>query len=351
MGRGATNTASKILTCFVVATFCAGMWPSTVRTSAADLEPRSITMSNSLAAQHNVTYNVTVGIATMATLGSIRIQFCSNTSLIDDSCIAPFGFDASGVTLSNQTGAMGFVVSTSSTSNEIILTRPPTLQAPLSASYTFANVTNPSNSGSFYARVLTYASSDASGAYTDAGGLALALDPSLAISTEVPPYLTFCLGETITNFDCATATEPFSDLGELTPTVTSAAQSQLMVATNAANGYSMWATGTTMTSGNNIIDPMTGGISQKGASQFGLNLTVNTTPAVGQNPFGPGSGSVLAGYNQANHFKFLAGDALASSAVPDDKREYTVSYIVNTPANQPGGVYSTTLTYVCLANF
>ena len=167
----------------------------------------------------------------------------------------------------------------------------------------------------------------------------------------MPPYLTFCVGETITNFDCTSATEAFSDLGDLNPNVVSAAQAQMVVATNASNGYSAWVTGTSMTSGNNVLPGMSGGTAQKGVAQFGLNLRANTSPSVGQDPSGPGVGAVPAGYNQANHFRFNPGDTVATSPVPDNFRKYTVSYVVDVASGQPGGVYSTTLTYVCLANF
>lgn len=321
------------------------------RATAAQLAPRSLTLSSAMEADHNVTYKVTAGIPTTATVGSIRIQICSNTSLVDDSCVAPFGFDALNATLSGQVGISGFALSTSSTVNELVLTRPPTVQPPTVAAFTLTNITNPSNAGSNYARVLTYSSSDGTGPYIDAGGLAFAIDPSLALSAEVPPYLIFCVGENITGFDCATATEAFSDLGELSPALTSATQTQMLVATNASNGYSAWVTGSSMTSGNNALGAMAGGTAQKGTPQFGLNLRANTNPVIGQEPSGPGAGAVVAPYAQQNHFRYASGDTLVTSALPDDFRKYTISYIVNIAANQPGGVYSTTLTYVCLANF
>jgi hypothetical protein len=318
---------------------------------AAQLVPRSLTLSTALGAEHNVTYKVTAGLPTAATVGSLRIQFCSNTALVDDACVAPFGFDALNAALGSQTGAGGFTLSTSSTINELVLTRPPAFQPSATGAYTFTNITNPSATGSYYARVFTYSSSDGTGPYIDAGGLAFAIDPSLALSAEVPPYLTFCVGESITNFDCTTATEAFSDLGDLNPNLTSAAQTQMLVATNASNGYSAWVTGPPMTSGNNVLSAMTGGTPQKGTPQFGLNLRANTSPSVGQEPSGPGAGTVTAPYAQLNHFRYASGDTIVTSPVPDDFRKYTISYIVNVAANQPGGVYSTTLTYVCLANF
>jgi hypothetical protein len=354
MARFIGKTArTRFFVALMVVSFCIGMGPfQFVPAQAAELTPRSLTLSGAYSATSNVTYRVTFGIPVTTMVGSVRLQLCSNTSLVDDSCIAPFGLDAINVNLDSQSGVSGFSYSPSdSTVNEIVLTRPPALQSNTMAQFTFTNIRNPSNAGSYYARIFTYASSNGTGPYTDAGGLAFVILPSLSVSTEVPPYLRFCLGESITNFDCTTTTEPFADLGNLTPTTTGAAQSQMVVATNAGNGYSMWVLGDSMTSGNNVITPMPGGAALKGTAQFGLNLRANANPPIGQDPLGPGSGGVAAGYNQPNLFRFNSGDTLASSPNPDDNRKYTVSYIVNVPATQPGGVYSTTLTYVCLANF
>jgi hypothetical protein len=319
--------------------------------NAAELRPRSLVMDDATAAAHYVTYSVGFNISDTTTVGSVRLQFCSNTSLIDDECNAPFGFSASDAVIASQSGSTGYTISVDSTDNELILTRPPTVQPATDVKFTLVNITNPSTAGTFYARILTYSSSNATGPYTDAGGLALAIAPSLSVSTEVPPYLTFCLGESITDFNCSTATDPFSDLGDLSPTTTSAAQTQMVVATNAQNGYSLWTTGASMTSGNNVIAPILGTASKKGTSQFGINLRANSNPRVGQDPAGPGSAGVTSGYSQPNQFRFASGDTLASATRPDDYRKYTVSYIVNVSANQPGGMYSTTLTYICLGNF
>ncbi|HSX35657.1 MAG TPA: hypothetical protein VLH84_01845 [Patescibacteria group bacterium] len=336
-----------------MATFLIGMWPSPYNNvQAAQISPRSLKLSDALPGAGNVTYNITMGVVTVSVVGSIRIQFCSNSALIGDPCTAPFGFDATSAVLSQQTGTSGFLISTDSTANELILTRPPAVQAATFVTLTFDNMSNPAAGGSYYGRFLTYASSDASGPSTDAGGVAFAIQGAIGVSAEVPPYLTFCVGEIITGTDCTTATEPFTDLGELSSVVTSVAESQLVVATNASNGYSMWAAGTSMTSGNNVITAMSGGTSQVNTSQFGINLRANTLPPGGADPSGPGTNGVItAGYNQPDHYRFVSGDVLADSFVPDNPLKYTVTYVVNIPSAQPGGVYSTTLTYICLGNF
>jgi hypothetical protein len=319
---------------------------------AAELIPRSIKLSNSLASQAGVDHELALRYATDDTVGSILIRFCDESPILSDPCSQPPGFDASSVTLSAQTGATGFVVYGGSTINEIILTRPSTpVSAGTNATYTLSNIQNPSDDGTLYARVLTFASSDASGSHIDAGGLALAINPAPTIQAEVPPFLIFCLGESISGFDCTTATEPFSNIGTLGPLVTGAAQTQLLVATNGSGGYSLRVLGGTMTSGNNVLPAMVGEPSQKGVSQFGMNLRANTAPIIGQNATGPGVATVQPDYNVPNEFRYQSGDVIASASAPDDFRKYTVSYVVNVVDGQPGGVYATTLTYIALANF
>jgi hypothetical protein len=319
---------------------------------AGQVAPRSLKLSDSTAsAQAGVHYQLDFTTPGISTIGSVKIEFCSNTSLLDDTCTPPAGFDISTASLASQSSSGPFAISSSTTQNEMILTRPPMFEPSAPLSFTFLDVRNPSVEGSYYARIFTYPSSDATGPFTDGGGLAFVINRSVNVDAEVPPYIKFCLGESITGFDCTTATEPFSDLGNLSPSFTSAAQSQMVIATNAQNGYSMWVSGSTMMSGGNVINAMNGTTATPGTSQFGLNLRANSAPAVGQDPSGPGSAGVTPNYNQQNIFRFATGDVLATVPQPDDHRKYTVSYVVNIPSGTPGGVYSTTLTYVCLANF
>jgi hypothetical protein len=308
-------------------------------------------MSNPDAAQTGVQYNIKFDLPFTATLGSIRIEFCDNTPLYGDACNPPFGFDTSGAALATQSGSVGYLLSGSSPSNELLLIRPPGLQSAALASYEVSGITNPATAGSLFARIYTYPTSNGTGPNIDFGGLALAINPNFDVAAEVPPYLTFCIGENITNYDCTTATEPFSDLGNFSPSITSAAQHQAVVATNAADGYSLRVSGSTMTSGGSIINAMSGTAAVKGTSQFGINLRANAAPVIGQDPQGPGSATVTAGYNQPNQFRFNSGDVLASSTDPNDFKKFTISYIVDIPNGQAGGLYSTTLVYLCLANF
>ena len=329
----------------------AGLLLSLRGINAAALDPRSIQLDNSAVSATNVTYRLDFSVATPGTLGSLEVQFCSNTSLIDDICDPPAGFDLSSANLVDQSGETGFSIHPLSTVNELILTRTPGAASAGQVAYTLDGVTNPSELGTTFMRIMTYPSDDASGAATDAGGLAFATNKALNLSVEVPPYLTFCLGESIAGFNCATAEGNFIDFGLLTPDRTGAGNTQMLVATNGASGYGIRLGGPTLTSGNNEIPPLSGQTSQQGVSQFGLNARANVVPSVGADVQGPGSGQPTVGYNNPDHYRFGSGEVIATSTQPEDFRKYTVSYIVNVSKDQPSGIYATTMTYICLANF
>ena len=333
------NVTSKLLIVIAMAALLVGAGPfSSVKVFAADLTPRSMTISDNVASAVAVRYDLQFTYATTGSVGSLLIQFCEEGPLPLTPCTSPAGFDASGIFLSSQSGETGFTIYSGSTANEIILTRPPSAaNAGTVATYRFDNVTNPDNDGPVYVRLLTFASSDATGPAIDTGGLVLAINPQANVTAEVPPFLEFCIGESIAGFSCSTATEPFSDVGTLGPLVTGAAQTQMLAATNGDGGYSLWVIGGTMTSGNNTLPAMAGGPSQQGVSQFGINLRANNAPIVGQEVTGPGSATVDPAYAQQNQFRYQSGDTLATVGDPDDFRKYTVSYIVNAAAGQPGG--------------
>lgn len=298
------------------------------------------------------TYTFSFTVSNISTIGSMDLLFCSNTPLQYDGCTTPAGFDVTNSQLSSQTGLTDFT-SFVDASNELVLSRTPTfVTEPLTVTLTFTNVLNPSSIGPYYARVAVYSSDNATGSTVDFGGLAFAIASNLQISSIVPPYLTFCVGITIPSLDCTTASGDYIDFGNLSSAHSSQAASQMLAATNAANGYVIQVYGETMTSGNNIIPAMTNdATSRPGTSQFGIDLRANTVPAIGNDPTGPGNGQPTVAYDDPNHYQFVSNDTVVSASNPDNYREYTSSYVVNTSSGQAPGVYVSTLTYVCAGSF
>ncbi|MDB5185107.1 MAG: hypothetical protein JWN38_915 [Candidatus Saccharibacteria bacterium] len=319
--------------------------------NGAFLGPRSITLSSSVAGA-TATHALRFTLSTAGSIGSIQILYCASSPLIGEVCTPPTGLTTAGASLSSQTGQTGFSILGGSPNNEIILTRPPAAASAGVVSYSFDNVVNPSTATSYYVRIFTYASTDATGSYSDYGGLAFAINNNVSVSATVPPYLIFCAAVTIPTFDCMNATGNNLDFGELSSVQSKQATSQMMATTNGKSGYSILLSGTTMTSGNDVIDALaTSDVSRPGVSQFGLNLRANSSPAIGADATGPGTASPTANYGQANFYRFGPNEAVAGNPIPDLTRRYTVTYVVNVPKDQPAGVYASTVTYVCLANF
>lgn len=323
----------------------------TLSVYGAELGQRSIILASDqpgATTQYQINFTIDYG----ETLGSVAIDFCSNSPLVTQVCNAPAGFNIQNAILSSQSGAGGFSISPLTSANDLILTRTPTVALAGTQSFTFTGVVNPTVVGTFFARIQTYPTADASGSSTDQGGIALAIVNEYTISATVPPYILFCVGVSISNYSCNQSNGDFINFGDLSVNYTSSAQSQMLVETNAQNGYSIVLSGNTMISGNNVLPPLSSDSPAiPGVSQFGINLTSNSQPAVGSLPAGPGNGVVTSAYATPNYYEFNNGNTLADSSSPSDPRLYTVSYIINIAKSQPAGIYATTLTYIGIGNF
>ncbi len=282
-------------------------------------------------------------------VGSINFQYCDDPIDVI-ACINPPGSDVTDATLTSQSGETGFTISSTGT-NQISLSRTPSVTSPQVNTYVFDNVTNPSNVGPFFVRISAFASSDGSGSAVSFSSVAGAITIGVNISSEVPDILYFCTAVTLPTTDCTDAIGYFIDLGTLSPGTTRFGTSQFLVGTNAANGYNVTANGPTMTSGTDIINQLPGPTASiHGSPQFGMNLRANLSPLLGADPT-PGTGSPSPNYNIPNRYTYNDGDIVASDPGRSLIELYTVSYIVNIKASQPAGVYNTTITYVCTAGF
>ncbi len=322
------------------------------RAYGVDLLRRSVTMSDSQTSAVTI-YKVAFDLPGSETLGSIKIEFCSDTPFVGAPCTPPTGLDLSGAALSSQVGETGFsILGSATTANSIVLTRSASATTATSVSYELANIVNPSVEGTFYGRLQTFASTDATSSENERGGLALSVNAPIQISTYVPPYLLFCVGVTISGFDCANASGDYVNFGNLSSSSTSSGTTQMLTATNAGNGFNITVNGNTMISGTNVIPGIAApDVSRPGTAQFGTNLVGNTSPTVGADPIGGGNATPAAGYDTPNFYKFAPGDIIATDTDTDAYRLFTNSYIVNIPKGQAVGVYVATLTYICLANF
>lgn len=302
------------------------------------------------------------------TVGSIKFQYCTTAS---GACTMPTGVSTTSATLGAQSGMTGFTM-VNATNGAPYLTRTPAAPSSNTAvSYTLQSVTNPTAANqTFFVRISTYATTDATGSPTDTGTVTAATATQILLDGTMPESLVFCTGATIGLTggvpDCATASSGAISFNQLfSPTDTASATSQMAASTNAGQGYAITVNGPTLTSGSNTVTAMTTATTGiRGTSQFGLNLKANTsattTTPVGTEvaPAANGTnyrGQAAAGYSTVDTFKFIPGEVVANSANGGaggtDAQIFTASYIVNVPGSQPAGTYTTTLTYICTPTF
>lgn len=319
---------------------------------AEQLTNRSISVSSAAPSAQSIhTFQFTY--VTTGVLASVAFEYCTNSPIITETCSVPLGLDVSPAVLDSSSGNSGFGIDNiHTTANKLVISRTPASAITAPSTYVFSNITNPSTPNQTeFVRISTFVSADAGIPITDNGSVAFATNPLFEVGAYVPPYLRLCTGITVAT-DCSWSLGNSLDLGSLTASQANKVQSQFAAATNSPSGYVVFAVGTTMTSGNNTI-PALGSpkIGVAGESQFGINLRANSSPAIGQNPTGLGTGVPTVSYNSPNLFVFRPGDAIASSAITTEYNRMTVSYLVNINKSQPVGVYSTTITYVATAQF
>ncbi len=326
-----------IYSCFAFAMMVAFI-PKMV--SAAQITGRSLVIGSSVASA-STTYSFTFTVPSDTVIKSADFEACTTAS---GTCTMPTGFSASSSSLTTQPinlgDASGWSADTGA-AGSLRLKNSTNVAAPAGVqTVSFSSVTNPSaDNETFFIRISTY-SDDAWSTLIDSG--------TVAASTAGQITVTATVGETLT-FTLASATVV---LGTLSTSATGSGTSSMSVATNAVSGYSVSYSGTTLSSGLNTITALeSASASTMNTKQFGINLMSNTTPAIGSDKSGTGSGLPTIGYDTADLFKFNSGDTIASAAGPTNSNTYTVSYIANIDGSTAPGLYSTVITYTATANF
>jgi hypothetical protein len=206
--------------------------------SALQLQSRSVTMSDSSASGGaittgvgsgtNVTYKVSFNTTAAGAAGSMVIDFCSQSPIIDNACAAPSGMSAAGATL-NATAGAGTVQTTTdnwavtASASQIKLADDNTgtspthdMQTSTTETFSLSGITNPTSADCpgtpddancpFYARIYTYTgnnynsssygSATSVGTYIDYGGIALSTTNPITITATVQEQLSFCVSST-----------------------------------------------------------------------------------------------------------------------------------------------------------
>ena len=307
-------------------------------------------------------------------IGSIKFEYCETAADVGAAtCTTPTGLVTTGATLGSQSGATGFAINNTTNGAPYLTRVAATTGTPILVSYSLDSIVNPSygattpdTNKTFFVRISSYNSTNATGAPVDTGVVNASTAEPIILTGIMPESLVFCTGETISLTsgvpDCATATPGDIQFDSLfSPTATAMASSQMAASTNAGSGYVITVNGPTLGSGSNSIAPLAAPTTPVvGVAQFGLNLRDNALPDIGfdvaPSPNGTNyRGQPAAGYDALDNYKFVTGEVVANSynavAGATDAQIYTVSYIVNVPGSQAAGTYTTTLTYICTPTF
>ena len=203
--------------------------------------------------------------------------------------------------------------------------------------YDSTNSTNASSATSYAIAV--------SGTFGDTGSITVNIlsDDQVAVTATVSQSLTFSISDNTIEFGTLSASAAqYADNSAGDASEVEA--HNLIVGTNASNGYTMTLNGATLTSGANTITAIgsSNTASSAGTEQFGLRMTASG-----------GSGAVTAPY-AASGFAFDTAafpDQVASASGASANTTYSARYLANITSNTEAGSHSSTLPYVATANF
>jgi hypothetical protein len=187
------------------------------------------------------------------------------------------------------------------------------------------------------------------GAFGDVGSTTISIlnDDQVSVTANVDQSITFTVSDNSIGFGTLNSGAARYATGDTSGNGSETEAHTLVVGTNASNGYSLTASGTTLTCsscGNATVSAIgaSNTASSAGTEQFGLRMTASG-----------GSGVVSAPYA-------AAGFAFDTAAFPDEvaaatgssaNTTYSVRYLANIAANTEAGSYTSTITYSATANF
>jgi len=379
--------------------------------SAALLTSRSITLSNSAADASSVSYNVkftapgNIG-ATGGSEGGVIIGFCSDTPLTGAPCTMPSGFSTSGVAVTGVKYA-GSAAGSNGTVSSIDFTAAPNANSGVKwtagSAYTggttfemtLTGIHNPTSTGSFYARITTYADKtaldtwtddDTLGSYADDGAVALAATNSVGVTAYVVESMVFCVSGANPGPTCGTSgqavTSPSLTLGETVGSVKALNTANLSTGT-------IYAQLSTNASGGAVVNLKSDATSCGGLYRNGntanCNIAPMATPANGSTGFSAGeayfgltvgaesdapgatgtSGALDStnGYDDTHYFiDYDAGDTtgvtssygsniLNTAGAPVNNKYVPITLGASISNVTPAGVYGATLNMIGVGTF
>jgi hypothetical protein len=333
---------------------------------AAQVTSRKIQMGKSQASATDTTYMASFSLPSTANVGGLVITFCSNSPIIGVACTAPAGMavnPANGLVIANVTGLSGFTKDAATDANTLVytnatpqsITGPQAVTLDLGAGGASDGVTNPSTTGSFYARIITFSTQANAQAYSDAsatvptgavdyGGVALSTNAVITVTALVQETLNFVVTGTSVTMGTGTP-QVIDDTQEWISTAVN-----MDIDTNATTGLNIRLYGTHLLSGANSLsgNGTLGVLTGTAGSQFGICTKDSTnTQVVADAQYETGAAncttagtSTFAWDNAAT--SAVGGDTVYTSTGPVDNdvnSNVDVYYAARADNNVPAGQY------------
>lgn len=340
---------------------------------AAQVTERSIALSSSTASATGTTYNVS--FKAVAAAGAFVVDFCTSPA-IGAICTAPTDMDATAADSGDFTDVTG-------SAHKVIVEEAITAGSTVTGAIT--GVKNPSTSGVFYARIVTFADTTDAAAYNsatvnannpgtvakDQGGVAMSITPTFSVTGAVLETLVFCASGAAIDPSCTgTLTSPNVSLGTsgvLTNTL-SEGKVYSQISTNAVKGAVVNLKSNTTGCGglvragaaNNTvgcgIGPQTiAGVIATDAAKFGVRFADLDD--------GTGQLDLLSSYSETNHFmNYVAGDGSGVTSTygdpiysthdePISNGEANLVFGADIGNDTPAGTYSANLSLIATGKF
>jgi len=300
----------------------------------------SATLSTNAPGPATATYTLSFKLGATDTIGSISAQACDQASGSCTQSGNASGFSGSSDVFGSTTlPGSSWATTTNATALKAHNASGAAGNTSTQYNISWTGVTNPTAPNATWFLQVTLYSDTGFATPVETGVMAISTAGQITVTATVNQSLTFTL---------ATAT---AGLGVLSTATTSSATSTMSAATNALNGYVITVNGSTLAGPSTITALTSATPASVNTPQFGLNLVANTTPSVGSNVSGSGSGTAASGYNTANSYKFVTGNTVASAGGATNSNTFTVSYIADIDSSIAPGSYSTVLTYICTPTF
>lgn len=349
--------------------------------AAGQVQLRSIEMSDSTPSHLTTTYKVTFTPATTGTQ-SLIIDFCSNSSIIGGACTAPAFMDAKtslGFTAGTNTTSWAVDTASALSTTTRVLVNKGTGAALTTAAANFelTGITNPSATGSFWARIYTYSDAtygstgtaytgpQALGTYVDYGGFALSTANLINITATVMETLTFCVSKVAPGNGCTATSAPNLTLGHGTPQVLDSTQVDtddafMQVSTNALNGVIVrmkthnTCTGLSRDNGTTCPIPGIGalGAIPAATADYGMHVTSVAGGTGVINANANYDGTTATNYGMGANVATTYGDAIAdtnSTATSNVNSHLTFAAQAN--VTTPAGVYTANESLIATGTF